>query len=69
MDRCPKDETTAKNFVWNKSSSHFQEKLGKPLGGGIHQPPAIGGLIFYLFVARLHSMIEGILSVLVLRDA
>ena len=25
MDRCPKNEATAKNFVWNKSSSHSHE--------------------------------------------
>ena len=25
MDRCPKNEATAKNFVWNKSSFHSQE--------------------------------------------
>ena len=30
MDRCLKDEATAKNFVWNKSSSHSQEKLERP---------------------------------------
>ena len=41
MDRYPKDETTAKNFVWNKSSSHSQEQE-KPVGGvegGCHPPP------------------------------
>ena len=27
MERWPKDEPTAKNLVWNKSSSHFLEKL------------------------------------------
>ena len=36
--QCPKDETTAKNFVWNKSSSYFQEKLERPVCGG-HLPP------------------------------
>ena len=25
---------TAENFVWNKNSSHSQEKLEKPVGGG-----------------------------------
>ena len=39
MDRYPKDEATAKNFVWNKSSSHSQEKLEKPVGGGGWMPP------------------------------
>ena len=34
MDRCPKDEPTAKNSVWNKSSSHSREKLEKPVRGG-----------------------------------
>ena len=32
MDRYPKDEATAKNFVSNKSSSHSQEKREKPVG-------------------------------------
>ena len=45
MDRCPNDETTAKNFVWNKSSSHSQEKLEKILFG-FFSPLAIGGLIY-----------------------
>ena len=50
MERCPKDEPTAKNLVCKKSSSHFLEKLGKPVGGMWHPPPppgplAIGGLI------------------------
>ena len=49
LDRCRKDEATAKNFVWCKSSSHSQEKLEKPVGGGLgggHPSPllAIGGL-------------------------
>ena len=46
MDRYPKDEATAKNFVWNKSSSHSQEKLEKPVGGWRIDdplPPPIGG--------------------------
>ena len=34
MDKCPKDEPTGKNLVCNKSSSHFWEKLEKPVGGG-----------------------------------
>ena len=34
MDRCPKNEATAKNFVRNKSSSHSQEKWKNLLGGG-----------------------------------
>ena len=34
MDRYPNDEATAKNLVWNKSSSQSQEKLEKPVGGG-----------------------------------
>ena len=40
MDRCPKNESTAKNLFWNKSSSHSLEKLEKPVGGGggIHPP-------------------------------
>ena len=29
-----KDEPTGKNLVCNKSSSHFWEKLEKPVGGG-----------------------------------
>ena len=58
MDRCLKDEATAKNFVWNKSksSSHFQGKPEKPVGGGgggRHSPLAVGGLIF--IVARIHA--------------
>ena len=36
MDRCPKDEHTAKNLVCKRSSSHFPEKLEKHVGGGIH---------------------------------
>ena len=33
MDRCPKDEPTAKNLVCSKSSSHSREKkLEKPVG-------------------------------------
>ena len=44
MDRYPKDEAAAKNFVCNKRSSHFQEKLEKPVGGGGEWSlPAIGG--------------------------
>ena len=37
MDRCPKDEPTAKKLVWNKSSPHSRETLEKPFsseGGG-----------------------------------
>ena len=34
MDGCSKDELTAKNLVWNKSSSYSREKLEKPVGGG-----------------------------------
>ena len=49
MDRYLKDETAAKNFVWNKSSSHSQEKLEKPAGGGgggwMQPPPPLEGLI------------------------
>ena len=41
MDRYPKDEATTKNFVWNESSSHSQEKLEKPVEGWM--PPPIGG--------------------------
>ena len=44
MDRCPKDELTTKNLVWNKSSSHSREKLEKPVGGRGWPPLAIGGL-------------------------
>ena len=46
MDRCPKNEATAKNFVWNKSSSHSQEKWKNLLGGGEVDvtPTLIGGL-------------------------
>ena len=33
MDRCPNNEATAKNFVWNKSSYHSQEKWKNLLGG------------------------------------
>ena len=36
---CPKEETTAKNFVWNKSSSYSQQNLENPVGGGIHPLP------------------------------
>ena len=47
MDRYPKVEARAKNFVWNKSSSHSQEKLEKPVwgggGGGGWIPPSIRG--------------------------
>ena len=39
MDRCPKDEPTAKSLVCKKNSSHSQEKLEKPVGGGWHPPP------------------------------
>ena len=48
---------TAKNFVCQKSSSHFREKLEKPVGGGgggggggVWQPPplAIGALLLPL---------------------
>ena len=37
MDRCPKNEPTAKNSVCKESSSRFQEKLEKSVerwGGG-----------------------------------
>ena len=40
MDRCPKDESTAKNLVCIKSFSHSQEKLGKTCWGGIHPLPS-----------------------------
>ena len=54
MDRCPKHETTAKNFVWNKKSSHSQEKLEQPVKGtSTPPPPTIGGLIdCHLFPLR-----------------
>ena len=39
MDRCPKNEATARNFVWNKSSSHSQEKWKNLLGGGVDVTP------------------------------
>ena len=42
MDRCPKNEATAKNFVQNKSSSHSQENQKNLLGGGWHPPPPEG---------------------------
>ena len=38
-DRCPKDEATAKNFFWNKSSSHSQENWKNLLGGWMPPPP------------------------------
>ena len=44
MDRCPKDDPTAKNLVCKESSSHSREKLEKYLlgrgggGGGINPP-------------------------------
>ena len=43
MGISPKDEPTAKNLVWNKSSSHSRKKTGKIRWG--HPPLAIGGLI------------------------
>ena len=41
---------TAENFVWNKNSSHSQEKLEKPVGGGggewrVDSTPPSEGLI------------------------
>ena len=40
MDRYSKDEPTAKNLVLKKDSSHYKEKIEKPLWGrGIHPPP------------------------------
>ena len=42
MDRCPKDEPTGKNLVWNKTSSHSQEKPEKPFFGVASTPLAIG---------------------------
>ena len=39
MGRCPKDESTGKSLVWRKSSSHFWEKLEKPVGGDATAPP------------------------------
>ena len=48
MDRCPKDEPTAKNLVCMETSSHSREKLEKPVGGAstLHPPSplAIRGL-------------------------
>ena len=49
MERCPKNEATAKNFVWNKSSSHSQEKWKNLLGGGGEvdvTPIPIGGFTY-----------------------
>ena len=49
MDKCPKDEPTAKNLVRNKSSSHSRENwknlFGRGGGGGgdIHSSLAIWG--------------------------
>ena len=42
----PKNEAAAKNFVWNKSSYHSQEKWKNLLGGGGGRchPTPIGGL-------------------------
>ena len=39
MDKCPKDESTIKNLVCEKSSSHSREKLEKPVGGWHPRPP------------------------------
>ena len=39
MDRCPKDEPTAKNLVCIKSSSHSREKLENLLGLAFTPPP------------------------------
>ena len=44
MDRCPKNEAAAKNFVWNKSSSHSQEKWKNLFGGVDVTPTPIGVL-------------------------
>ena len=43
MDRYLEDAATAKNFVWNKSSSNSQEKLEKPVGGWRVDATPIGG--------------------------
>ena len=37
MESCPKDEATAKIKFAKKLSSHSQDKLEKPVGGGGHQ--------------------------------
>ena len=42
MDRCPKDEPTAKNLVCPKSSSHSREKLENPVGVGVAFTPPPG---------------------------
>ena len=52
MGKCPKDEATTKNFVWNESSSHSQEKLEKPVGGGM--PPS-----HYRRVKPMTDMVPG----------
>ena len=39
MDRCSKNEAAAKNFVWNKNSSHSQEKWKTSNGGRCHPHP------------------------------
>ena len=51
MDRCPKDEPTAKNLVCKKALP-IREKFEKPVGGRVDAtppppPPAIGGLNFF----------------------
>ena len=43
MDRCPKNEATAKNFVWNKNSSHSQEKWKNLQWGSMSPPPPLKG--------------------------
>ena len=58
MDRCPKDEPTAKNLGCKSSYSHFREKLEKPVeggGGGVAStlPLAIGGLIYAIDILMI----------------
>ena len=47
MDRCPKNDLTAKSLVCKKSSSHLREKLEKPVEevASSSPPLAIGELI------------------------
>ena len=62
MGKCLKDGAIAKNFGWNKSSSHSQRKLEKLVGGGGggHPPPlAFGGLTIEDNCDRVSSGREG----------
>ena len=62
MDRCPKDEATAKNFVWYKNSSHSQENWKNLLGGMPPPFPPSEGYTYDMYRALGNTLLNLLVS-------